>query len=192
MYEDLFFLPLLARTLERPSTRSALPDALQRIHAMGQKPQYQRGYQQFLQFMESANDSLWEGSPEQVSSDISQATDRSLPGDIFIECDGRRVAACSLKDSTTVQIIGGLKPGLCHVRFETGLLLWHGVVTDEDVLWAKAFPGLPLEMAAETDEAKRRPTRTIDLPESGLVIRLYAGIETGFIEIEVNTAEAEK
>lgn len=189
MHKNLYFIPIIAGALEQPDTKAALSEAFELIHSMGKEAQYHNGYQQFLRFMESVDNSLWEEAPEQVASQLLQAMERPFPCDILVECDDHIVGTCSFKDATA-QTIAGIKPGFHHLRFETGLLLWQGAVADEDVLWSRAFSEKPLKMAADTEEVKRQPTRTIDLPESGLILRFYAGIETGFMEIEMTTSEA--
>ena len=57
-------------------------------------------------------------------------------------------------------------------------------MADSDLLWAKAFPGRPLKMAAATGADRPEPTKTIPLLNGSLVLRVFAGIGHGTLEVE--------
>jgi hypothetical protein len=82
-------------------------------------------------------------------------------------------------------IIGAIAPGRYRVQFSNGRILWEGELLKEDLIWAYAFPGKDLAMAAETEASERKPTRKISLIEGEITIFVFAGIETGYIRIEI-------
>ena len=188
MHKNLYFIPIITEAFNHADTKTALREAFELIHSMGKEAQYHRGYQQFIHFLGSVGESLWEKTPEQVVSLLRQAMERSSPCDIHAECDGQIVGMFSINNSYA-QTIAGIVPGFYHLKFETGLLLWQGEVLDKDVLWTSALPGKSLNLAADTESAKRQPTRTINLSENGLILRFYAGIEAGFMELEMKASE---
>ena len=65
-------------------------------------------------------------------------------------------------------------------------------MTQQEVVWAKAFPDLDLPMAADTGDSKRQPTQEIDLLNGTLHVRVYPGLETGTLEITLDSPEAKK
>ena len=56
MADDLYFIPILARALRQPATRSALRDAFIEIERLGRRPGYELGLAQFHDFMEQVRD----------------------------------------------------------------------------------------------------------------------------------------
>ena len=51
MANDLYFIPILARTLQAPDPRVALREAFAEIQEMGKRPECRRGFDQFRRFM---------------------------------------------------------------------------------------------------------------------------------------------
>ncbi|NQU74932.1 MAG: hypothetical protein HQ546_01290 [Planctomycetes bacterium] len=110
----------------------------------------------------------------------------------LVERDGVLVAACSFELLSGVQSVGDITQGAYRLSLDTGRVLWQGHLTSQDLLWAKAFPGEPLRMAADTDQVKQRPVREISLLEGALTLRIYPGVEAGSLEIELNTLESKE
>jgi len=66
----------------------------------------------------------------------------------------------------------------------TGWTIWEGELTAKELIWSEAHKGENLRVAA--GKAKEEPTNEIDLLHNGdLILRTYAGIESGSIEIEL-------
>jgi len=80
--------------------------------------------------------------------------------------------------------IGAITPGNYTVRFSNGRILWEGELAKEDLIWAYAFPGKDLAMAAETEASKREPTKKISLLNGEITLSVFAGLEAGRIRIE--------
>lgn len=99
------------------------------------------------------------------------------PGEIISEAFIERVPG-----SVHVEDIG---PGPYAVKLASGRVLWEGVFREEDVLWARAFPGRPLEMAADSgDGTAPQPTSEFMLLGGEIIMRLFAGAENGYLEFE--------
>lgn len=172
MNEDLFFLPEITRALQQPDPARALREAFDRIQIRGKS--FQRGYRQFLHFMISVRRSREETGPNTAS--------------ILIERERTVLAVLSFEASQQEKTAGGVIPGPHRVKTETGLLLWQGLLREEDLLWKKAYPGQPLKLAADTGEPSGPPTRTLQGP-GGVNLEVYAGIESGFMKISLKKPE---
>jgi hypothetical protein len=184
MNDDLFFLPMITRALQAVDVESALCEALERIQSMGREPRYRRGYQQFLQFMKelgrAGDDELIENTAEELLAGL----EKPVAVTVALQREGDQIASCRLTEPPCVKTIGGITSGEYALVFETGLVLWRGHVEEKHVEWAKAFPGEPFRVAADTGAPRSNPTRRVDLSDVGLVLRLYAGLEAGSMEIE--------
>jgi len=82
--------------------------------------------------------------------------------------------------------LAGILPGLCVLKLlNTGWVLWRAELTRQDLIWTAAYGARDLKLAAQTAGARRRPTRRWVLPERHLILRTFAGIEQGTIELEL-------
>jgi hypothetical protein len=81
--------------------------------------------------------------------------------------------------------IDGIVPGTYVLKLlNTGWTIWRGELTARELIRAEAFGDRDLRFAAGESEAQ--PTGEKDLFNDGeLVLRTYAGIEKGSIEIEL-------
>jgi hypothetical protein len=192
MCDDLFFIPIISRALQQQDSRAALREAFEKIKTIGRSPQHSRGYEQFLRFMDEISPQDREEMSELTWKHILEALERRPAIEILIERKNHLVGSCLFEDFTGRQNVSGIKPGSYQLKLDTGRIIWKGHLTEKDLLWTKAFPGQPLEVAADTGESGSRPTRTVDLPESGVVLRFYAGVESGSMEIEVAKAEPDQ
>jgi hypothetical protein len=84
--------------------------------------------------------------------------------------------------------LGGVLPGRYQLALGTGLVLWSAALTEGELVWAKAHPGQPLALAADTTGEGGRPTREDPLWGGEIVVRVFPGIESGRIEVEVRSA----
>jgi len=77
-----------------------------------------------------------------------------------------------------------VSPGRYVIRFSNGRVLWEGVLTKEDLIWAFAYPAMDLPMAAETEAGQQEPTRTLSLLEDEFIMYVFAGLEAGEMKID--------
>ena len=192
MSDDLFIVPIIAEALQHSDPRGAMREAFERIRTIGQEPRYHTGYQQFLRFMDSVNESLWTDAPEEVGAQLLDEMDRPTSVELVLERDDTPVARCSFEQSSGTRTMGSISPGQYRLRTDTGCVLWEGVLAQREVVWAGAFPGKDLSMAADTGGLRRQPTQKIDLLDETLHVSVYPGLETGTIEITLESPEAKK
>lgn len=183
MYEDLYFVPMIAEALGRTNPGAELARTFERIRAMGRDRRHYRGYRQFLEFVDSVDRTASPGAPEPVREQIPRPADRSRAVDLLVEREDVLVATVRLERAPAGQVVDGIAPGQYRLMLDTGRVLWRGCLTEEDLLWAKAFPGRPLAMAADSTSARRRPSRRIDLLGGAVIVRVHAGMESGSLEI---------
>ena len=83
--------------------------------------------------------------------------------------------------------ISGLPAGAYSLEDEMGRQIWQQELSQEQLIWSKAFPGQPFEMAAATDGAKSRPTHEAHITSESITVLVFAGIEGGTIRIRFDS-----
>lgn len=78
-----------------------------------------------------------------------------------------------------------IHPGFLNIILTTGRCIWSENLEAEDLIWSHAYPNRDLQMAADTWEIVAEPTREMILCDEALTIRVFPGIESGWIEISV-------
>ena len=105
--------------------------------------------------------------------------------DLQLLRDGQQVGEVSFERVAGFRTIDGLTPGDYILRLDAGLVLWEGALTAADLIWTEAFKGESLALAAEAGEIRRRPSSTIHVREAGVILRIFPGIESGSLEIQL-------
>lgn len=190
MSDDLFFISMIAQALREPDPKAAMIDTFERIRAMGREPQYQHGYQQLIEFMDSAVTARLEDAPEEVGALILEELDRPMSVEVIVERNDVVVASCSFEQAVGAHVVNGIEPGDYRLKLDTGRLLWEENLSERDLVWSKAYPGEGLSVAADSEEAHRHATREIDLLDGTLTLRVYPGVETGSLNIELKDARS--
>lgn len=98
--------------------------------------------------------------------------------------DGQSIAELTFKTAVDRRAVNGIRPGRYVLRLDTGLVLWEGTLTAADLIWTAAFEGQNLALAAEAGEVRHRPSRELRIPNAGLTLRIFPGVERGSLEIE--------
>ena len=78
-----------------------------------------------------------------------------------------------------------IPPGRLNLSLSTGRCLWSENLEAEDLIWSYAHPDRDLPMAADTGEIAASPTKEIVLCNEALTIRVFPGIENGWVEISI-------
>ncbi len=189
MQNDLFFVPMITHALQQPDPKAAMLEVFEEIRRMGRESRHARGYEQFLQFMESVDKARLQETPEELGAEILAAMERPSGIEIIIERNDEVTATCSFEQPSGTRSVDGIAPGDYRVKLDTGRVLWEGCLAERDLLWSKAFPGEPLKMAADSGQPIGNPTREISLLEGTVILRVFAGVESGFMEIELKPSE---
>ena len=226
--KKLYFIPVIVRALQSGDPRRALEEAFEEIKELGKEAEYQEGYRQFKEFINTAltpsdevsdervqllNDAIFrllhdlatdtfEGDEEQKEAllgilrsypewdaeyiRIVKELQALFPTNIQLKVDllrwDRVIGSFPL--SPDPALIGSVTPGSYTVQFSNGRILWEGELSKEDLLWAYAFPGKDLAMAAETEASRGKPTRIISLLGGEIILSVFAGLESGQIRME--------
>jgi len=183
MNNELYFIEKLSVALESHDLRCSLHAAFADIRKSSHNPQFARGYQQFLLFMEEVERSCLKESLPEAASYLdcflrpSAATLSLVKGELKIA--EREWTGC--EKSWWIQ---NVTPGAYCLKLETGLIIWEGDLTSSFLLWDEAFPGRGFEMAAATEPSGPTPSQSITIAEYGLCMKVLPGIESGALHIE--------
>ena len=99
--------------------------------------------------------------------------------------DGRQIAELTFEPARGRRLVDDICPGHHALRLDTGLVLWEGTLATVDLVWTEAFKGEGLALAAEAGQVHRRPSGEERIPDTKLVLRIFPGIESGSIGIEL-------
>lgn len=195
----LFFIPIIARALENSNPQKAIEAAFDEIEDMGRLKEYSVGFRQFVELIKTVIKQS--GKDQQIKPQLQRIVIQRLIYDLTADTH-KKDSHLSPEISAEIEIlknnqilkslpispnIVSLKPVLPDdylIRLSTGRILWEGKFAKEDLIWAFAFQEKDIKMAAATDIHKRTPTRTIQLLNGEIILKVFAGIEAGEIKIE--------
>lgn len=83
----------------------------------------------------------------------------------------------------------GLAPDAYRVAFSTGRLIWEGRLEEADLLVTQGPQSRPLRLAAAAEGDTGQPTREIACYDGAILLRTYAGLENGALEIALRRLE---
>ena len=127
----------------------------------------------------------WRQAYEQASAEIHGIADRSEPICVCIEKDGAPIAQILLDRAGPFTEVTNIIAGQYEIKLDTGRMLWSGPITEQDLVWSKAYPGRPLKAAADTAASQDKPTRRISLLDGALTLCVYPGPESGLLQIQL-------
>ena len=125
----------------------------------------------------------WQSEYQALSKQIRKLQEPFDSLEISVLRDDQPVGAVSLTQKKNNQAVSQLVPGFYKLVLSTGRLLWEGILGEEDFLWVKAHAGQPLKMAADSGQAKAKPVKTISILDGELELAIFAGVESGSMEI---------
>lgn len=105
--------------------------------------------------------------------------------ELLMEKNGIPVHAFPVSGAPVSSTLPNVEPGAYALRLSTGRVLWEGCVGAKDLHLPSAFPGRGLAMAADTSGLPRQASREIHLLDGEVTLRVFPGLETGQIEVEV-------
>ena len=183
MLEDLYFIPIIGRAMGRAQSRAALEHAFKRIRRLGRQRPHKRGFGQFLQFMALVSEAQTvEHTEEPV--EIPKSLQRPTTMELVLEGNGTPVANLTLRSPPDRLVVGDVEPGEYRLRLDTGWVVWEGYLSEEHLLWSKAFPSRPLPAAADTGIGEPPATIQENLLGGVLVVRACPGLAGGSLVID--------
>jgi hypothetical protein len=186
MSKDLYFLPIIGDALRHPEPKMGLTAAIEEIKNLGKRPEYERGFLQFLRFMAEVRRN-WE-KRSQESGDFASQFLRRIP-EIIVERNEKAIGSVRCESLRFTKEIRGLKPGHYVVRMDTGRILWQGGLNEQDLICPPAFQREALDLAADTGEIAEKMTREITLLNGELTIRFFSEDDSGRLELEIKDSK---
>lgn len=122
---------------------------------------------------------------EKILSEISTYSEEKPLYKFELFKEGEFVEAKQLSEETNELYFRNIEPGLYSIKLSNGRVLWEGNVEAKDVIWEEAFPGRDYSMAADTEEAESKPTRTEEILNGEITLAFYAGLESGRIKLSL-------
>ncbi|MCK4341189.1 MAG: hypothetical protein KAY37_05635 [Phycisphaerae bacterium] len=129
-------------------------------------------------------DPRWRAEYERVIAEIAKFGGKRRVELTLMDSAGVAVGSIRLAGSAGSGAISRIAAGTYSLTLDTGWVLWEDTLTEGDLVWAAAFPGRPLKLAADTGEATEEPTKKIELLDGELTLCVFPGVETGRIAIE--------
>jgi hypothetical protein len=129
----------------------------------------------------------WNAEYERLESEMQDYLAPDSPIQIEILRENQVIDAVHMTAETIT--VSPIFPGQYTMRFSNGRILWEGDLTREDLIWTYAYPDQDISMAAETEDFRQEPVKTISLLDGEIVLRIFAGLESGriILKIERNT-----
>jgi len=122
---------------------------------------------------------------EALCRELELCTERTWIPTFHVICNGRELDQVSFPTQPGRRTVDGISPGHYVLKLDSGLVIWDGRLNARDLIWTQAFGERNLELAAETIEIRRRPVRVIQVPEAAMILRTFAALEVGSLEIEL-------
>lgn len=108
-------------------------------------------------------------------------------GSLLLVHNQRTIARIPVTLAGNIHLVTGALPGLYSLRCDSGCFIWERELSAQDLIWSLAFPGQAMEMVAHTDDRHERVTIEEKLLDGALLIRVFPGIRSGRVEIQVGT-----
>ena len=126
----------------------------------------------------------WRSELERLSDEVRRIEQRRVWPKLVLSRDGREPHVCVLSGKASTESVSPISPGTYTLRLETGRVLWEVTLREADLVWSQSSRQRPLKLAAETPGAVAQPAREASLLGGELILRVFAGIEAGRIEVE--------
>ena len=120
-----------------------------------------------------------------VGQEIDEDSGKHTTAVIQVLSRKRLIGEMAFTETPGHKSIEGIFPGSYTLKLDIGRVIWEGNLAGKDLIWTEAFGAKRLDLAAETEDIERQPTRKIVLLDGDVVLRTFAGIESGSIEVEL-------
>ena len=123
---------------------------------------------------------------DKIRTEIQELTTPIKGFEIVVCCNDKIVESVPFTALPASKTINNVAPGVYRISFETGRIIWQGELTEKNLVWAKAYPGKPVKLAADTTQRKTESTKEFIIFDGEIMIRVFPGIECGRIVIMIN------
>ena len=130
----------------------------------------------------------WRELYEHIRSDLEAVPERPGTLELVVTRNQIEVGVVPFPRSGESLRLKPITPGFYTIGLSTGRVLWKGEIIAEDTAWNQAFPERAMRLAADTEGAPGKSTRTISLLGGTLIARVYPGMETGVLEFMIGDA----
>jgi hypothetical protein len=111
--------------------------------------------------------------------------------ELIVEKGDKTIGSIALDYQASHGKLGNITPGFYQIKLSTGRVLWEGELKAKDLIWAVAFPDQDFSLAADTGDLDLSPTKTLRLLSGEIILKVYAGLESGTIKAEAEVASFE-
>lgn len=118
---------------------------------------------------------------EMLRQEFKPYLEEEIPIEFEVEKDGKIIGAVRFDESDKNKTLQNITVGFYRVRLASGMLLWEGELTQDQLIWTEAFPGKKLDLAADTGQGQTGITRTVSLLGGEITMHIGAGLESGWI-----------
>ena len=122
---------------------------------------------------------------EAVCREVGEDSGKRTTAVIQVFCEKRLIGKMTFREALDRKSIEGIFPGRYTLKLDIGRVIWEGNLTGKDLIWTEAFGTRKLDLAAETEDIEKQPVRKIVLLGGDVILRTFAGVESGSIEVEL-------
>jgi hypothetical protein len=201
--KNLYFIPILARAYEQPNRRMAFRVALEEIFRLGKKKEYQKGFEQFIQFLTIGIEDLpeitnYQGVRESLLKNIKFDTEQieiykkffetpAPPLELELYKEEQLISSVPFPGKTEPAIFHKIEPGDYVIRLSNGRVIWKGKIETKDVVWKHAFPHKAYPVAAATEKKESVFTKSVEFLGGEIILKIHPGLESGRISLLAKT-----
>lgn len=129
-----------------------------------------------------SSDSQWTDDYEVLCNEEASKSQKQDFPVIQLICEDKCIAESQIKKIPEKLFFEEIIPGDYKIKLiNTEWIIWEGILSEKELIW-QALP-----VAAETEDIPMLPTSEENLLNNGeIILRTYAGPESGHIEIEFN------
>lgn len=131
---------------------------------------------------------VWRKEYDQLVADIEQLNRGPAGIEVLVSRDNKPFKSITFTEIPGSKTIDRVTAGLYNISFASGRAIWEGELTEQTTVWARAYPGRPFDLAADTTGKKPEPTKQISLFDGDIIIHVFPSIESGSMKITINKA----
>jgi hypothetical protein len=125
----------------------------------------------------------WQTEYDRLAAEMRELQQAPTGVSVSILRENKPFRSLTFTKSPDFKTIDKIVPGRYTVALATGRIIWQGLLAERDLIWTEAYPGRALRLSADTGEPEGEPTQQVSALEGDIVLRVFAGLENGRIEI---------